>query len=257
MADTIQICDMCDTPLSVPQVLTRQTHCGNIKCKLEWQNNQRKKLHQLADEQRKNYEKARDKSVENFMQLNQLDSDKVNVVELPFLENKESPPSTNRIASFKLFLEDLVNSLDEINTEQKINAPNKGIAGAANTFNTQPYCATCQGKCCSKGREFQAFIQRHTMKRVIDNKELGITGENIVSTYISHVPEKSITNSCLFHTAEGCVLPNEIKADICGDFYCDGLSSLISLKEKAKTGALTVVVNRDKNELISVQSLEK
>jgi len=44
--------------------------------------------------------------------------------------------------------------------------------------------------------------------------------------YISMLPERTYSGSCVFHGERGCALPREMRSGLCNDFCCEGLSDL-------------------------------
>ena len=46
---------------------------------------------------------------------------------------------------------------------------------------------------------------------------------HVLEGYLSRIPNKSYENSCVYHEEAGCVLPHEMRARICNDFYCTEL----------------------------------
>ena len=82
-------------------------------------------------------------------------------------------------------------------------------------------CATCRGRCCNNGQEhayqdapnLEGYMCRHPDQRP----------RHVLEGYLSHIPNKSYENSCVYHEEGGCVLPHEMRARICNDFYCTEL----------------------------------
>ncbi len=85
-------------------------------------------------------------------------------------------------------------------------------------------CATCRGHCCRTGGE-QAYLGSADLLRFWSTRPRA-TGASIVKTYLSALPERSYTGSCVFHGTRGCTLPREMRADICNVFLCDGAQDL-------------------------------
>jgi hypothetical protein len=48
----------------------------------------------------------------------------------------------------------------------------------------------------------------------------------LLDDYISLLPERTFSGSCVFHGERGCALPQEMRSGLCNDFYCEGLSDL-------------------------------
>lgn len=83
-------------------------------------------------------------------------------------------------------------------------------------------CALCRGRCCDQGAD-TGFIDVDLLRRQVErNPEQ--TLHEVVTDYLQRVPDEVIAGSCIFHTQNGCVLPSEMRADICNTFICEGLS---------------------------------
>jgi hypothetical protein len=82
-------------------------------------------------------------------------------------------------------------------------------------------CATCCGRCCNYGHEhayqdapnLEAYMRRHPDHRP----------RHVLEDYLSRIPNRSYANSCVYHEEAGCVLPHEMRARICNEFYCTEL----------------------------------
>jgi hypothetical protein len=82
-------------------------------------------------------------------------------------------------------------------------------------------CATCGGHCCSRG-DVHAYLDDDSIRRVARAyPKLGARG--LAALYLTRLPARSFTGSCVFHGESGCVLPRELRADLCNAFYCTGL----------------------------------
>ena len=79
-------------------------------------------------------------------------------------------------------------------------------------------CAACRGRCCNNGQDhayqdvpnLEGYMQRHPDQRP----------RHILENYLSRMANRSYENSCVYHAEAGCVLPHEMRARICNDFYC-------------------------------------
>jgi hypothetical protein len=82
-------------------------------------------------------------------------------------------------------------------------------------------CAVCAGACCHRAGD-QAFLDTAAIARF-----MAVNGDmepsNIASSYAAHLPERSFTGSCVYHTFDGCALPRSLRADICNAYRCSGL----------------------------------
>jgi hypothetical protein len=59
-----------------------------------------------------------------------------------------------------------------------------------------------------------------------------------VAAYVARVPAATVPGSCVFHGADGCGLPREMRSDTCNRYLCDGLVELrAELGRRAAAGA--------------------
>ena len=91
-------------------------------------------------------------------------------------------------------------------------------------------CGTCQGACCERGADGNAFISSDLI-RYFHQKTPELTAEIVRAAYLDALPEMSVTASCVFHTEIGCALDRNLRANICNTFYCNNLTSLMDLIE--------------------------
>ena len=98
-------------------------------------------------------------------------------------------------------------------------------SNAVLTEATQAACATCRGQCCSHGGE-HAYLDEDTIRRVARARpELG--AHSIAALYRARLARESFAGSCVFHGAQGCRLPRELRSDLCNEFYCNALKLFI------------------------------
>jgi len=90
---------------------------------------------------------------------------------------------------------------------------------------TQAACATCRGQCCSHGGE-HAYLDEDTIRRVVrERPRLGARG--VAALYRARLGKESFAGSCVFHDAQGCRLPRELRSDLCNEFYCSALKVFV------------------------------
>ncbi len=90
---------------------------------------------------------------------------------------------------------------------------------------TEAACATCRGRCCAHGGE-HAYLDEDTIRRVARTwPELGARG--VAALYRARLAKESFAGSCVFHGAQGCRLPRELRSDLCNDFYCNALKLFV------------------------------
>lgn len=90
-------------------------------------------------------------------------------------------------------------------------------------------CTACGGDCCSKGGT-HAYLDDETIKRVASERHIR-SRRTLSALYEQHLPDESHAGSCVFHAAEGCTLPRELRSDLCNRFYCTPLRRLFQNHE--------------------------
>jgi hypothetical protein len=86
-------------------------------------------------------------------------------------------------------------------------------------------CRLCRGSCCRTGAEHAYLNIKQIREFIGDHPELSAE-EEVIDAYLSHVPELSIENSCIFHGERGCTLPREMRSDMCNRWLCPGLKKI-------------------------------
>jgi hypothetical protein len=84
-------------------------------------------------------------------------------------------------------------------------------------------CGLCKGSCCGHGAD-DAYLDGHTMARVrSDMPELD--ADAVVRLYLKRVPSVAYEGSCIFQGSDGCTLERSLRADICNNYFCRGLTT--------------------------------
>jgi len=92
------------------------------------------------------------------------------------------------------------------------------ISAASDTL-----CGLCKGGCCSTGGD-HAFISPVTIRRLMD-KAPDLTTQSILNSYLSHIHDHTIDQSCINQTESGCALPRAMRSDVCNVYFCDEVKS--------------------------------
>ena len=79
-------------------------------------------------------------------------------------------------------------------------------------------CTRCGGGCCSQGGE-KAYLSAATIRRFMQMHPEVQPGR-IAAAYLDRLGEQTIAGSCINHTATGCSLPRQMRADTCNDYFC-------------------------------------
>lgn len=228
-------------------------HCRALACQQAWQRENLSQIQRQEKEQRAqlNYR------VEQFRALQSQElrtpTHEVVMVEVPYNDNTVVKQTDERRENFLQHLTHLISTLSEVETEdthcaqvETPLAPHLGEALAQS-------CATCRGFCCLQGEHYHAFIQRSTLLRVMEN-EPELTTDNIVDHYASYIPDEAMQAGCVYQTETGCCLPSEYRANICHEFFCDGLRQYVS-ENSRKTPEYTVIIATDQNQPKSVDRI--
>lgn len=85
-------------------------------------------------------------------------------------------------------------------------------------------CAVCRGYCCVHGVAHNAFLDRKVLLRFQAGSP-GLDLREVVSVYLDCLPERHCRDACLYQGERGCVLPREMRADICNGYECGGLQT--------------------------------
>jgi len=83
-------------------------------------------------------------------------------------------------------------------------------------------CACCQGSCCGGGAFTYAYLEAATLQRY-RTAHPDQRSRKVLAAYMSYVGDETTQGSCVYHQADGCSLPRDMRSDICNNFYCGGL----------------------------------
>jgi hypothetical protein len=104
---------------------------------------------------------------------------------------------------------------DQVTISPTVQDVRSGAASAA-------ACACCKGFCCQGGRRERAYLNVQTIQRyMMAHKDQG--SRDVLAAYMSHVGDQTYQESCVYHRADGCSLPRDMRSDICNQFFCIGL----------------------------------
>ena len=101
-------------------------------------------------------------------------------------------------------------------------------------------CGLCGGGCCTDGGDI-AYLSPDTIRRVAA-AEPGFDEESILNHYIGMLPARSMVNSCIYHTQNGCALPREYRSDVCNNYACKSFTILQERVTSKKSSNVTALV---------------
>lgn len=250
--DVKKLCSYCDkSPLRYPV----QPHCGAFQCKMEWSKEKEHKVNDYWSSRNVKHQKKIQGMVEQWGNDKNIPVEDIVLIEIPNCNASIETVSDERKDVFEEHLNALISDLENTDEEKLFKpriTPHKNT-GVANMLGSM--CALCNGKCCNKGGTRNAFIQRSTLKRVIERVD-EVSKDNVVEIYMQHIPKKSTGGSCLFHTDKGCCLSSELRANICGEFFCLNLSGFIDSYHKKPAPKHSMVVSTHECEIRKVSVFE-
>lgn len=142
---------------------------------------------------------------------------------VPYQDKPLAPQPAARRAAFAAHLETI---LAEAWAE---GAPALNLAARASAEAPEPPlmdagCATCQGSCCALGADTGFLVWTDIQRQRQRAPEA--TAEQIGALFLGHLPEQSVSGSCIYHGARGCTLPRTLRNDQCNRFHCKSLKLL-------------------------------
>lgn len=110
--------------------------------------------------------------------------------------------------------------------------PEPAVADAA--------CATCQGGCCRPGGPSWGFIGKEEVCRY-QLANPNATEQAFQAYYLDHLPEKSVTDSCVFQSSVGCTLKQEDRSTLCNTFLCRGVKTMLATRSRDGEGSTLII----------------
>lgn len=101
-------------------------------------------------------------------------------------------------------------------------APGHPDRPASSAQPARQLCGWCSGRCCRFGSDSGAYIDAAVLLRWV-RQHPGTTLDDAVSAYASSQAALHVRDSCVYHGAQGCVLPRDMRAGTCNAYACDGL----------------------------------
>ena len=102
-------------------------------------------------------------------------------------------------------------------------------------------CAVCRGHCCRQGRG-HAFIYVSTVLKYMEQNPTQ-RPRDVLDAYVSRIGFRAYENSCVYHDANGCRLPREMRSKVCNGYLCEGLTGMLDqLEEDVDCKAVAVSV---------------
>ncbi len=142
------------------------------------------------------------------------------------------PPPRDRTRALKRHLVESLRDLREARRPEKLIQPRSPQPQGFAADVVRAGCTQCQGHCCRGGGE-HAYIDERTMARV-RQAHPDLDAAAIIALYMSHIAEQAYEGSCLFHGRNGCTLAQPLRAELCNQYYCNGLWDFLKLRPLPK-----------------------
>ena len=118
----------------------------------------------------------------------------------------------------------LAASNQEIEPEVSLHVPEMQANASALEGFTVAACTMCGGGCCTRGAN-TAYLSASTLRRVLRSKP-GQRANQLYARYIAALAPRTEQHSCIYHGAQGCGLPPELRSNVCHRFICQPLVQL-------------------------------
>ena len=82
-------------------------------------------------------------------------------------------------------------------------------------------CRACGGHCCGKGGD-TAYLDEPSL-RIAWCDQPQLTRDELIAAYAGCVPDLAFAGSCIFHAAQGCNLPGNLRSVVCKTYLCNPL----------------------------------
>ncbi|MGZ4957896.1 MAG: hypothetical protein ACXV7J_01475 [Methylomonas sp.] len=148
---------------------------------------------------------------------------------LPRNQQRLIPLGHERINAHRRYLEQIVQEAAELHdagvAPAETSATTCGVSPAqANLAVLGAACGLCGGYCCNTGGN-TAWLEPDSIVRLFGAIS-AVDWNAIVENYLSHLPEISFENSCIYHAENGCSLPKNIRSGVCNQYLCRGLAEV-------------------------------
>lgn len=157
------------------------------------------------------------------------------VAAAPFVPARMQKQDSATIEAFATHLESLSVDLSAPGSEEASASQNEQPPAALKAL-----CAACQGNCCKRGAENNAYITEEKLGRLARQDD-GFNKRELVELYLAHLPENHVMDSCFYHGASGCTLPRNMRSDVCNGYECrSGKTLLRQIRELPVENVLCV-----------------
>lgn len=274
-------CEACDNTITYSDYLLTKdldySVCGAFDCRrIMAQKSHMKPLffksHLLFNKkiikQRRERDAARKKRIDDIQQKEQMENkavvkfilneqselheDNMHLMVIPSGGSSESSPRKERINEYIKHLNYIIKEAENYSNASEVLYDEHHAAHEKNIIVekkleinpdihtlSDKLCSMCKGGCCASGKE-HAYLSVFSIRKYMDNHP-ELSSADVLNLYVSNISSKTIDESCINHTAEGCVLTRELRSDICNGYYCDSLKHY-QKEAETKKGSLTLLV---------------
>ena len=154
---------------------------------------------------------------------------------VPHLDRPLTPPSVRRQREFRRNLREHLREATALRAQAGAEAAGAGSASAltptpppagrpaADQAVITASCSACRGYCCRRGGN-HAYLHGDTLERFM-RAHPTLSQRQVWKAYIDRLPGESVEDSCIYHGARGCGLPEEMRSTTCNSYFCAGLQN--------------------------------
>ncbi len=225
-------CPYCRAAIS-SQELIRPGHCGSVACTqqhiLQGARREEKRREEEDAVRLENAIKCAERSLKSVTEVLGCNRDDLRVAVVPYQNEPLVPLPEPRRQGFIAHLEVIVTEAFALEQDE-IELPNFVLNEAPEHPIVSAACTTCQGFCCKQGAKKNAFLKGQNI-RYLRLQDPCQTQDDVVATYANALPELSSRNSCVYQGRDGCMLPRELRSDVCNTFHCRDLHVMYHVTE--------------------------
>lgn len=222
-----KVCTICGRPLSVPELPTRI--CANPECQRTALADFARQVHErnqartaaLIQQEIEQASRLRDQVIDTFG-LREPESFPLVVIPACTLGITRLPEQRRR--AFRDHLSDVIGQA-AVPPAAPIREPEQVAPAPVAASRAQAAlgmaCSRCQGFCCEGGGD-HAYLKVETIRRYLAEHP-DQRPDDVLAAYLDRVGHRTYQGSCIYHQADGCALPREMRSDLCNRHFCKAL----------------------------------
>lgn len=114
-------------------------------------------------------------------------------------------------------------------------------------------CRACKGSCCRNGGDHGYLKRADLLSALSTLPEMQYI--DVIDAYLIYIPRRSYIDSCIFHAAEGCTLPRNLRSQTCNTYFCAPLDKVRTIISRQGPILLVAVMNGDQSQKIITQDI--